>query len=267
MKSEVAGCRSWLIVLACGLGAGPSHAADARLRSVLYSNDEVYRLRGYAGYQIDLEFDGGESFVGLGSGDVEALAFEAQGNHLFIKPKAMNVRTNLTVLTTRRTYHFEYVAGSQRSDADSREMVYALRFQYPKSAMPPDATALSVNTALEHRSDSQVHNADYWFCGSDQLQPLRAWDDGVHTHLQFNPRIEMPAVFVRNDDTSESLLNFSIDGNEVVIHRVARQFIVRRGKLVGCIVNHGFSGIGDALESGTVSPTVQRATRPVAVPP
>src|ERR1700722_8555068 len=65
----------------------PRGAADSRLRSVIYSVDEVYRLRGYAGYQIDLEFEAGESFVGLGAGDIEALAFVAQGNHLFIKPR------------------------------------------------------------------------------------------------------------------------------------------------------------------------------------
>ena len=76
----------WLGVI-CGALQPIICAGDSRLRSVPYSEDEIYRLHGYAGYQIDLEFDVGESFVGLGSGDVEGLAFEAQGNHLFIKPK------------------------------------------------------------------------------------------------------------------------------------------------------------------------------------
>jgi len=35
---------------------------------------------------------------------------------------------------------------------------------------------------------------------------------------------------------------------------------VRRGLLVGCIVNKGFDGGGLRLESGTVSPEVQRQT-------
>ena len=50
--------------------ASAGSTPDSRLRSVVYSADQVYRLRGYAGYQIDLEFDAGESFVGLGAGDV-----------------------------------------------------------------------------------------------------------------------------------------------------------------------------------------------------
>jgi type IV secretion system protein VirB9 len=54
------------------------------------------------------------------------------------------------------------------------------------------------------------------------------------------------------------LLNFSMDGDDVVIHRVVRQLIVRRGKLVGRIVNKGFTGSGERLKSGTVSPTIER---------
>jgi type IV secretion system protein VirB9 len=49
-----------------------------------------------------------------------------------------------------------------------------------------------------------------------------------------------------------------MDGDDIVIHRVMRQLIVRRGKLVGRIVNKGFTGSGERLESGTVSPKVER---------
>jgi type IV secretion system protein VirB9 len=252
-------------VLINGIFAWPASAVDSRLRSVVYSADEVYRLRGFAGYQIDLEFETDERFVGIGSGDVEGLAFEAQDNHLFIKPKATNVRTNLTVLTTRHTYHFDYSAGPLRADSDARDFIYALRFQYPRSE--PPVTAPSAEGSLVDARTKRARNADYWYCGRDVLQPLQAWDDGVHTHLRFNPRTELPALFVRNEDGSESLLNFNVEGDEVIIHRVARQFVVRRGALVGCIVNRGFSGVGDALSTGTVSSEVERATRSAAVAP
>jgi len=54
---------------------------------------------------------------------------------------------------------------------------------------------------------------------------LAASDDGVHTRLSFGARSELPAIFVRNEDGSESLLNFSIDAGDVVIHRVAVRLI------------------------------------------
>ena len=74
-----------------------------------------------------------------------------------------------------------------------------------------------------------------------------------------------PAIFVRNADGSESLLNFSMDSGDVVVHRVAGRFILRRGKLAGCIINQGFNGGGLRLESGTVTPEV-RALVPGVVP-
>ena len=74
-------------------------------------------------------------------------------------------------------------------------------------------------------------------------------------------------MFVLNDDDSESLLNFTVESGEIVIHRVARRFIVRRGGLTGCIVNKGYAGGGERLESGTVAPEVLRERRPVQVQP
>jgi len=80
----------------------------------------------------------------------------------------------------------------------------------------------------------------------------------------FAARAELPALFVMSDDGSESLLNFSIDQGDVLIHRVARRFIVRRGKLTGCIVNKGFAGSGDRLQSGTLAPDVTRKVKDAA---
>jgi type IV secretion system protein VirB9 len=61
------------------------------------------------------------------------------------------------------------------------------------------------------------------------------------------------------------LLKFSILDGDIVVQRVARQFILRRGKLTGCVVNKAFTGGGIRLESGTVSPGVER-TVPGAQP-
>jgi type IV secretion system protein VirB9 len=111
---------------------------------------------------------------------------------------------------------------------------------------------------LESASARRQRNIDYWYCGSPTLKPVVASDDGVHTRLRFAANSELPAVFVRNEDGSESLLNFSMDAGDVIVHRVAKQFILRRGKLAGCIVNQGFKGGGERLDSGTVAPNVER---------
>lgn len=255
-------CALVAVLLAPGSFAGtlPERAAlDSRIRVAPYVADEVYRLRGFVGYQIDLEFEPGESFVGLGAGDLESLTFAAQANHLFLKPRAAGVDTNLTVLTSRRSYHFDYSASAHRPDPDVDDIIYVLRFTYP----PPPASAKESGAALARALESTgaPRNLDYWYRGSPELKPIAASDDGVQTRLGFGSLQELPAIFLGNDDGSESLVNFTVEGADVVVHRVSRRLILRRGKLAGCIVNAAFGGAGGHAASGTVTPAVERLTR------
>ena len=229
---------------------GPS---DSRIRVAPYSQDAVYRLSGYVGFETDVEFEPGERFVGLGAGDIEGLSFVAEGNHLFLKPKAATVATNLTLLTTRRTYQVDYSAHAAHPEG-SDEVTYVLRFTYPPL---PESLAGGATRSLGAGSE-RPKNLDYWFCGDPSLKPVAASDDGLHTRLTFAARAEQPAIFVLNDDGTESLLNFSLEEGDVILHRVARRLILRRGHLAGCIVNQGFSGVGPRPKSHTVSPEVER---------
>jgi type IV secretion system protein VirB9 len=234
-------------------------AADARIRSAPYDGNQVYRVRGFVGYQIDFEFEPGETFVGLGAGDIEGLSYFGQDNHLFLKPKAAKVATNLTVLTNRRRYQIDYTAASQRPGAGDEDVIYAVRFIYPPVALSAaERSAKRIEAAFGEASAKRPQNIDYWYCGSPDLKPTAASDDGVHTRLRFAANADLPAVFVRNADDTESLLNFSVEGGDVIIHRVAHRFILRRGKLTGCVIHQGFVGSGLRLESGTIAPDVER---------
>lgn len=235
---------------------------DARIRIQTYEPDTIYRLKAYVGYQIDLQFEPGESFVSLGAGDMESITFAAQANHVFIKPRAIGAETNITILTNLRSYQFDYVVGPAPPAPDMRDVIYAFRFTYPSTGAEtkgPDG----LESKLARASEDRPHNLDYGYCGSSALKPESAWDDGVQTHLRFGPRQELPAVFVRNEDGSESLVNYALQGGDVVVQRVARQFVARRGRLSGSIVNRAFTGTGEQLGSGTISPTVERVTREV----
>jgi type IV secretion system protein VirB9 len=229
---------------------------DPRIRAAPYSPDQVYRLQGFVGFETDLQFEAGEAFVGLGAGDIEGISFVAQDNHLFLKPKAAKVGTNLTIVTSRRTYQLDYSASAMHPDG-TQEVIYALRFVYPESAKEPGEAR-----ALDVRSQGPK-NIDYWYCGSPAIMPIAASDDGVHTRLTFAGNADQPAIFVLNEDGTESLLNFSMDEGDVILHRVARRLILRRGHLTGCVVNKAYTGSGGELKSHTVSSTVERATREV----
>jgi type IV secretion system protein VirB9 len=256
--------RVWIWAVLSLLLLGALHAEtlpakgriDSRIRTAFYSPDEVFRLFGFVGFHLDIEFEKDESFVSISGGDLDALTYSAHENVLTLKPKVASTDMNLAVTTTKRRYYFDYTAAVQKPSNLDRVM-YAVRFDYPKVAATISAED-RITDGLAHASTVRARNTDYWYCGDQTLRPLSAFDDGIQTRLTFAPKRELPALFVRNDDGSESLLNFNIEADQVVVHRVARRFVLRRGKLTGCIVNKGFSGSGELLKSGTIAPGIDR---------
>ena len=242
----------------------PVGQVDARIRVVAYNPDDVVTLQGYVGYQIHLQWAEGEEFVNLGSGDNGAFDIGAERNHFFIKPREARASTNLTVLTNRRAYHFDYaVSAAAPRQAASRRMVYSIRFTYPEDdarLAAAEREREQTEARIRQAGAERARNLNYAFCGNSALKPMTAYDDGVQTRLRFQARSEFPAMFIRNDDGSESLLNFNVEDDEVVIHRVARRFVLRRGNLVGCVVNQSYEGGGARTRSNTNVPGVRRTT-------
>ena len=130
----------------------------------------------------------------MAAGDIEGLSFVAQNNHLFLKPKAATVGTNLTVLTTRRHYQFYYTAQVRRPAANDPDLIYALRFQYPPASPSDSSTAAAQRVAeeLDRGSNARARNIDYWCTGNELLRLSAASDDGVCalTRLRFGAHAE-----------------------------------------------------------------------------
>jgi type IV secretion system protein VirB9 len=231
-------------------------SVDTRVREIAYNRDDVIRLHGFVGYHIDFEFAPGEKVVNV-AGNMTGLDIGVEQNHLMLKPKARKVRTNVTVITGDRVYHFDYSAVRKIPDPRIDDVIYSLRFTYPSN----DAAAHSrseANAALDR--PVVPRNTDYWFCGPSTLRPASAFDDGMQTHLTFPATAEFPAIFVAAEEGGESLVNFTVDAKEVIVHRIAKKLILRRGTQVGCIENRSFTGGGEHSVNGTVSDAVTRET-------
>ncbi len=69
-----AGCAALAVCVGsavCAAAVFPAAVgADSRIRVADYDPGQVYVLKGRVGYQIDLQFDPDESFVGLAAGDI-----------------------------------------------------------------------------------------------------------------------------------------------------------------------------------------------------
>jgi len=251
---------AWLLLLAA-LPALADPEADPRLRVVEYRPTLVLPLTAFVGYHVHFEFAPGEFFTSLGAGDTSSLDVGAEGNHLLLKPKQASAGTNITILTNRRAYFVDYRALARAPRPE--EAVYSVVFRYPP-AVDPVSPSPPEPGGDPLTAPRPVRNANYWYCGSPALRPLRALDDGLQLRLTFAPHAELPAVYAAEPDGTETLVNTHVEDDTVVVHRLADRFVVRRGSQVGCVVDRSSGGAASRAATGTVDQRIVRQTRGAA---
>lgn len=203
---------------------------DSRVRTLIFNENQVYRIAAYYGYQIDIELDGNEEVRTVAAGDTVGWQIVSAGQHLFVKPMAPNARTNLSVITSKRTYLFELVAesGSRRVD-----MAYLVRFKYPQGSV------ILSSRAGPKDGGGGAFNFTYKIKGDRSIRPSRVFDDGLFTFFQFsNPRqTDLPAIFWVSPDGKESLVNYRMKGPYMVVERVGEKFVLRSGDEKATVTN------------------------------
>lgn len=251
-----------------------SSERDARFRVVDYDPDRVYDVTVHVGYQVDLMFAPGEEPISFGVvlGDPDAWSFAVAANHVFLKPKAADGNTNLTVVTNRgRTYAFMLFYAPRRPTEKTVGTALNMRiqFRYPDderaaaiaAASKPDPVVASERLA---KAEREIRNIDYYACGQDEVNPDTIFDDGRFTYLRYKGNRELPSIFVVNDDGSENLVNSRVapdDPETIIVQRIAKRFVFRHGKTAGCVVNKGYDPQGPATLTGTVDAGVVRVIK------
>ncbi|MBA2629271.1 MAG: TrbG/VirB9 family P-type conjugative transfer protein [Rickettsiaceae bacterium] len=126
-----------LLIFTCSnkiaLGDDSSLTTDSRIKTYFYSPNEVYLLVLHYGFQSHIEFGKGETIETITLGDSYAWKITPLGNRLFIKPMERDIRTNMTIITDKRTYQFDIVS-KELEDGEEKDLVYVIRFQYPKKS-------------------------------------------------------------------------------------------------------------------------------------
>ncbi|HCI61770.1 MAG TPA: type VI secretion protein, partial [Erythrobacter sp.] len=119
--------RALIPALALALMASPAAAQDARLVEVLYDEAKVVRIDGRIAVQASIMFGDDEVIENVAIGDSATwqVTPNKRANILFVKPLEPRAATNLTVVTSKRTYLFDLVA------SPSAKPLYLMRFAYP----------------------------------------------------------------------------------------------------------------------------------------
>ncbi len=239
---------------------------DNRVRFIDYEPADVVQLIGHYGFSTHIQFSASERVKQIAMGDKDAWEVAPVNNHIFIKPKGKKAATNMTVVTSHRVYNFELSAHWPHSQR-THDMVFQLNFRYPKeiaARKKHEAEADELRSRLKQPDNNFPTNWNYWAKGSEEVTPSEAFDNNQFTFLTFDNNAEMPAIYVVNPDGSESLVNTHIDeGNPdvIVVHRIARQFVMRKGNSVACIFNQSYTPRGVTNHKKTMISGVERVVK------
>ena len=235
-------------------------AADHRIRTVAFSDQQVYTLTGFYGYAVTLVFDHAETVGDVVLGDPLGWEVKATRNLLTVKPKALQPDTSMVVVTDRRTYVFDIRTKPPRREVSGqaldRDQAFLIRFDYPdeererraRHAAQQDREAQARRLALarldiERQAVAALplrhRNRRYSVTGARALTPTEAWDDGTFTYLRFGAEQGVPAVYVSAEDGVEVIAPKHFERDVMVVQQVAQKLVLRRGGLVTCVWNEG----------------------------
>jgi type IV secretion system protein VirB9 len=250
--------------------AAPLAAQDSRLQTLVYDADSVVRIDGKVKVQTTIKFAPDEIIENVAIGD--SAAWQVQPNKaqtlLFVKPLEPAARTNMTVVTDKRTYLFDLVA-SPKANA-----LYVLQFRYPELEKAAEEARLAALAEAEAQAalaaaapqqtaaaapDPAELNFAWATAGKAALLPTRTYDDGDAVFLTWPAGIAIPAILITNDEGDEGPVNYTTRGDTVVVEGVPTQIILRSGKDTATLTNTGPIKPA-ARRAGLDRPATQRET-------
>jgi len=193
-----------------------------------FAEGAIYHLFTAPGQVTDIALQPGETLGAVAAGDTARWVIgdttsgsgETKRTHVLVKPFAAGLSTNILITTDRRTYHMALTS------ADRVAMV-ALSWTYPQDALIAFKAAQVRGPAAQPVAPGfqpDQLNFNYSITGDQPAwRPLRAFDDGRQTFVEFPPSLgvgEAPPLFLVDAMGNTELVNYRVQGRYYVVDRL-----------------------------------------------
>jgi type IV secretion system protein VirB9 len=187
-------------------------------------------------YVTDVILQPGEMVTGVHPGDPVRWTFTPSRSgpegseqiHVLIKPTMADISTNLVINTDRRTYQLNLMSSD-------REFMPSVSFSYSTDTLSEwntfiaekkKARELENGLSSGYSIDPEDLHLNYEIRGKDSLRwkPVRVWDDGVKTYIQFKKgsvkkSVEAPVLIVF-EHKKETLVNYRMAEDMYIVDKV-----------------------------------------------
>ncbi|WP_324733775.1 P-type conjugative transfer protein TrbG [Pseudomonas paeninsulae] len=209
-----------------------------------YSDGALYQLYTIPGRVTAINLQAGEELVTVAAGDtvrwIVGDTSSGSGEQLrvsvLVKPTRVELKTNLVITTTRRTYLIELTSTEQAWMA-------SVSWDYPKDrmlALQRRASAAQAAAPVDVGLALEQLRFRYAISGSNPpWKPLRAFDDGRKVYIQFPAGIaqgELPPLFVIGPEGDGQLVNYRFRSPYYIVDRLFGAAELRLGADKGDVV-------------------------------
>lgn len=236
-----------IVVLALSL-SGRAVMAQA-LQTYDYQPDRIYPVRTGLGITTQIELSPSEKILDYSTGFSNGWELTRRDNVFYLKPKNVDVDTNMMIRTATHSYIFELkvVATDWKTLDQARRagVQYKITFKYPDdtsfAAAKKQQEKVSAQSATLVPGRSYNFNYDYATRNAKKapwLIPANVYDDGRFTYIRMSdmkafPTGDFPAVFMRETEHGEdSLVNTTVEGNTIIVHGTYAYLVIRHGDYV-----------------------------------
>jgi type IV secretion system protein VirB9 len=236
----------WLGAALCiGATASPSFGAEQVLTTYAYAADTIYPVRTGLGITTQVELSPNEKILDYSTGFSSGWDLTRRENVFYLKPKNIDVDTNMMVRTATHSYIFELkvVATDWKTLTQARRdgVQYKITFNYPADTSFASEKAKQLQSPAQHSEllPDRSYNFNYDYASKSKaapwLVPVNVYDDGRFTYLRMSdlkqfPTGDFPAVYMRENERSEdSLVNTTVEGNTIIVHGTYNYLVIRHG--------------------------------------
>lgn len=232
-----------ILVLAMACVAQPVGAQA--IQEYEYADNTIYTIRTGLGITTQIELSKDEQILDYSTGFSSGWELTRRDNVFYLKPKNVDVDTNLVIRTATHSYVFELkvVATDWRAleQAKNQGVQYKVVFKYPNETKFVAEADVAPEISTELRSDREYNfNYDYAVRGKKLawLVPASVYDDGRFTYIRMPdlskfPSGNFPAVYGRERKNSDDfVVNTTVENNIIVVHGIYPFLVIRHGKNV-----------------------------------
>jgi type IV secretion system protein VirB9 len=213
-----------------------------------YQPDRIYQVHTGLGITTQIELSPNEKILDYSTGFSSGWDLTRRENVFYLKPKNLDVDTNMVIRTATHSYIFELkvVASDWKAleQAKRAGVQYKISFSYPADAsFSGEATkatlAPELSTALVK---GRSYNFDYDYATRNKnapwLVPVNVYDDGQFTYIKMSdmkqfPTGDFPAVYMREKaHGDDAVVNTTVEGETIIVHGTYPYLIIRHGNNV-----------------------------------